>query len=326
MMAEKDQWLPEPPPARSARREAAIEAALRRYDGIEEAPAARERPRRSWMATHRPAFAMLVSAMLLVIVGIPAALIGIRQAPAPQAPVARVTQQPSPQSERFAPEAPQAPSAPAPLAPAKAAPAEAAPSANKDAANDTEAARQEIPPVVQAPPAPPPSASPMVAAAPPPAPPPPAPPPPPPPSAAARAQVSDSISVSGTHVKKSTSNAPSAFESEAKAASPYPQFLSRLQAAVRAGDRGAVMALIAFPLRVNGPRGSRLYDAPSALRDYDRIFTPKVKRAILNQRGDRIFSRDIGAMAGDGEVWFTQTCPNPACSPAGPVRIVAVNP
>ena len=43
-----------------------------------------------------------------------------------------------------------------------------------------------------------------------------------------------------------------------------------------------VMALIAFPLRVNTTSGSRLYGAPSALRDYDRIFTPKVRRAILN--------------------------------------------
>ena len=45
MAVEKDQsaWLPEPPPPRPARRDAAIDAALRRFDGIDEpAPGARE--------------------------------------------------------------------------------------------------------------------------------------------------------------------------------------------------------------------------------------------------------------------------------------------
>jgi hypothetical protein len=56
------------------------------------------------------------------------------------------------------------------------------------------------------------------------------------------------------------------------------------------------------------------------------VFTPKVKRAVLAQRPDRLFVRDLGAMVGDGELWFRETCPNAACSPPGPVRIVAVNP
>ncbi len=88
MAMEKDQsgWLPEPPPPRPARREAAIEAALRKFDGAEDAaPSASDGPHRSWASTHRPQTAMLLSAMLLVVVGIPAALIGLRNAPAPHA-------------------------------------------------------------------------------------------------------------------------------------------------------------------------------------------------------------------------------------------------
>jgi hypothetical protein len=50
-----------------------------------------------------------------------------------------------------------------------------------------------------------------------------------------------------------------------------------------------------------------------------------VRRAILDQRADQLFVRDQGAMVGNGEVWFSDTCPNAACSPAGPVRIIAVN-
>jgi hypothetical protein len=107
----------------------------------------------------------------------------------------------------------------------------------------------------------------------------------------------------------------------------YAAFLSRLQAVVRAGNRSALIALIDFPLRVNEAGGSRLYrDARSVERSFGRIFTPKVRRAILGQRADRLFVRDQGAMIGDGELWFDHTCPNATCSPPGPVRIMAVNP
>jgi hypothetical protein len=107
----------------------------------------------------------------------------------------------------------------------------------------------------------------------------------------------------------------------------YAGFLSRLQAAVRADNQGEVIALIDFPLRVNGPDGPRIYRDPASVeRDFDRIFTPRVKRAIMRQRAERLFVRDQGAMIGDGELWFDQICPNAACSPPGPVFIRAVNP
>ena len=51
MAVEQDQagLLPEPPPPRPARRDAAIDAALRKFDGVEEpALAARERPAPGW--------------------------------------------------------------------------------------------------------------------------------------------------------------------------------------------------------------------------------------------------------------------------------------
>ena len=107
----------------------------------------------------------------------------------------------------------------------------------------------------------------------------------------------------------------------------YQAFLSRLQRAVRRDDRQAIIALIGFPLRVNMERGAKSYpDARSVERDFDRIFTPRVRRAILGQRANRLFVRDQGAMIGNGEVWFDFSCPNAVCSPAGPVAIKAVNP
>ena len=121
---------------------------------------------------------------------------------------------------------------------------------------------------------------------------------------------------------------------DAKTASPaavakqaYAGFLAQLQAAVRAGDRTAVIASVAFPLRVNGADGARLYlDAASVERDFDRIFTGRVKRAILKQAPERLSVRERRAMVGHGELWLVQTCPHAACSASGPVRIASIRP
>jgi hypothetical protein len=101
----------------------------------------------------------------------------------------------------------------------------------------------------------------------------------------------------------------------------------RAAAAVGADQRPAIIALIAFPLTVNGAGRPKTYrDRASVERDFDRIFTPRVKRAILAQEADQLLVRDQGAMIGEGEVWFDRSCATVACSPPGPVRIRAVNP
>jgi hypothetical protein len=170
---------------------------------------------------------------------------------------------------------------------------------------------------------------------------PPAPPPPPPPPAPERDEAADAdsrqeIVLTGSRVRQpepSTQHGRLAAKRAADAAGPvsvtevYGNFLRRLQGAVRSGNRRSVSKLLAFPLRVNGTDGPRTYeDRKSVEEDFDRIFTPNVKRAIIGQRSDQLFVRDQGAMIGDGEVWFDQTCPNSECSPPGPVRIKAVNP
>ena len=92
-------------------------------------------------------------------------------------------------------------------------------------------------------------------------------------------------------------------------------------------DRSAVIGLIGFPLRVNFEGGSRTYrNARSVQADFDRIFTPGVKKAILAQRFDRLFGRDQGVMIGSGKVWFDHLCLGGDCNRLGPVRIKAVNP
>jgi hypothetical protein len=78
---------------------------------------------------------------------------------------------------------------------------------------------------------------------------------------------------------------------------------------------------------VNSGGTSRFYRDSAALRaDYERVFTPQVRRAILDQRFERLFGSSRGLMIGNGQVWFDRFCSNRRCSPPGPVRILAVNP
>lgn len=345
MTVEQDQTglLPEPPPPRPARRDAAIDAALRKFDAVEQpALAPRERPALRWKGIQRPHVAALASAMLLVVVGIPAALIGLRDQPAaPERSEPRAATH-----QGFAPNAPPRRAAPVIAQPAPANSLGPAPALRKyegvDGVVATEskpAAKVEAPSVVQAPAAP--SVAQLAMAPPRPAPPA-APPPPPPPAArevasdeASAQQSPSNVLVTGSSLPvPSAPTAKSRAEGEERAFADrggpepgYRSFLSQLQSAVRSNDRGAIVALIDFPLRVNGPGGSRLYrDARSVERDFDRIFTPKVRRSILAQRDDKLFVRDQGAMIGDGKVWLDATCPNASCSPPGPVRIRAINP
>lgn len=326
MAVEKDHtaWLPEPPPPRPARRDAAIEAALRRFDGVEElSPAVPDRPGQSWAATHRPQLAMAASVLLVAFVGIPAALIGFRSQPTPreQAPPAAV-------EDHYAPPAPRR--APAPTAKPVAAAPTPPPLIRKYQGVDDAVAAQTKPSAPAAPPppaveAPAPADSAQLAQAAPPA--------------APEREVasneapqeggSQNIIVTGGRIpapnvqaaKSRAERDETAFAAGRIAPDrAYTAFLAQLQGAIRSKDRGAVIALIAFPLRVNRPSGTRLYrDAASIDQDFGRIFTAKVRRAILKQRADRLFVRDQGAMIGDGEVWFDHI-------PAGPVRIRAVNP
>ena len=107
----------------------------------------------------------------------------------------------------------------------------------------------------------------------------------------------------------------------------YRRFLTQLQAAVRSNDRARVAALIAYPLRVNVAGQPKYYrNSRSVQGDYEQIFTLRVRSAILGQRFEDLFGRDQGVMIGDGAVWFEHSCHKTACSPAGPVRIKAINP
>lgn len=174
--------LPDPPPPRPARREAAIDAALRRFDGAPaQAPARPAATSRGW---GRPQIAALASVALVVLVSVPVWWAErdriAPRVPAPAAPAATTANgsstPPLPQPAAPAP-GPQEPSsvsvAVAPAAPAPIAPAGTplqAPSATSPAAADSADARAPIetalnrlpalsPRAAPAPPPPPPAVS-----------------------------------------------------------------------------------------------------------------------------------------------------------------------
>jgi hypothetical protein len=327
--------VPKPPPPRPAGRDAAILAALRRFDG-DEAPAPEPvKARPSWIG--RPQLAWAMTACLVAVIGLPTAFIVMRdgnspifQASPPRPAVESRREGAVPNSTAFEASPAQPTVAPAVQAPANVAPAQKQENGTTVAANKPAGELAAAEPKT------------MAYAA---APPPPPPPPPSPPAAPMLAEksagglASNDIAVTGSRIpapkpEREEGLATNAQRADALSAPEwvlkdvsYAAFLKRLKSAVRTDDHDVVLKLIGFPLRVNSNGRLRLYpDAGSVRADYDRIFTPKVTQAILGQRFDRLFGRDQGLMIGDGEIWFDHTCTNPSCSPPGPVRITAINP
>jgi len=340
-------YLPTPPPPRPASREAAIGAALRRFDGIADRPSVSKPARWTW--NRHPQLGFALAASLVVAIGLPAAFIAIRdQGSSPRSVSAAAP--PTTQPRRSAgPSAiiPEAAPEPGPLESRAPMPPGAPP---------VRLQREEakVSSVTEAPAAP---AADMAYAAPPP-PPPPAPPSPPaaPSAQVAEKAVANGLIVTGSRIprpnvsaqsgtmnretsgvaaERDESDVANSLPASTAPAAPdwvlkdrsYAVFLTRLQTVVRSNDRNGVINLIHFPLRVNTGGRSRFYaDARAVRANYDRIFTRKVISSILVQPFDRLSGGSRGLMIGNGEVWFDHVCSSSSCSTPAPVRIMAVNP
>ena len=321
MAVDDSSLLPKAPPPRPAARDAAIGAAMRRFDGVEDKAARPNKiARRGWGS--RPQFGLAVSMSLVAVIGIPAAMIAIRNAdvaPPPEAP----TSAPAPRAAPSADAVVDVENQPEPAARMM----DVARPVPKPQPDRIRVLADEAPVSVAQRKAEGEYAAPVAAVA--------APPPPAPPSASA-AETRDEAASSSIVVTGSRIRSPGlAAEPEADSGAPdwvlddraYATFLNRLQNAVRSNDRNAVASMIAYPVRVNSNGKSRSYSNRRALlADYDQVFTARVRSAILNQRFEQLFGRDQGVMIGDGAVWFDHICRNQSCSPPGPVRIHAINP
>ena len=326
--------LPKAPPPRPAARQAAIDAALRKFDGVEEAAPARSgRERRGlfgWASTHRGPASALATAAIVAVVGLPIALATLRDSPrpAPQQPTASIAAQPTQEesdtadnlaafdpsenqaSADQAPSEPQAPAArqaqpsPAPMA--------LAPVAQK-VANEEPA--------------------PAMAAAPPPPPPPPPPAPAPEREGYAAEAVAQDMVVTGSRIRSPDLSDRANRQVAVGKSSPlvtidtYGEFLSRLQSALRTDNRRAVSRLVGFPLTVNMDGGAKTYRSRREVEsDFDRIFTPAVKAEIVGLKPYALRTRADGRTKGSSKLWFAPACFNALCSPPGPIRIREVTP
>jgi hypothetical protein len=83
------------------------------------------------------------------------------------------------------------------------------------------------------------------------------------------------------------------------------RFLSDLQAAVAAGQKNTVAAMIAYPITLVDHGKKISITGPAAfLQKYDLAMNPKVKTALAAQRPEQLFSNYQGLMIGSGEIWF----------------------
>lgn len=84
-----------------------------------------------------------------------------------------------------------------------------------------------------------------------------------------------------------------------KDASDFKIFLIKFKELVANDDSENIAELIRYPIK-------DLKSKSDFLNNYSRIFSPAIKDAVKQQRLDRIFRRDQGAMIGNGEIWFQQ--------------------
>ncbi|HKF48270.1 MAG TPA: hypothetical protein VKB38_12990 [Terracidiphilus sp.] len=87
----------------------------------------------------------------------------------------------------------------------------------------------------------------------------------------------------------------------------FKAFDADLRAAIAKQDAIAMSMLVTFPLRVNESDGGTysINDGQSLRHHFQDVFTPRVRKAILNQKIEDIFCKyDEGLSYGDsGEVW-----------------------
>lgn len=107
---------------------------------------------------------------------------------------------------------------------------------------------------------------------------------------------------------------------------PYERAVLAFRAAVQAGDREAVAAMVAYPFTARLERGElRIADAAAFVARYDDIVTPSIARAIGGQRYADLFVNQRGVMFGNGEAWINGACADAVCAHPD-VRVVAIQP
>jgi hypothetical protein len=99
-----------------------------------------------------------------------------------------------------------------------------------------------------------------------------------------------------------------------------------LKQAISADDRQKIATVIRYPLHLydNGKVVRTYQDETSILADFDSLFSPSVRSAILSARYEDLFINSQGVMVGNGAVWFDGWGTDN--KQGGPLMIKAINP
>ncbi|MCB7148677.1 hypothetical protein LI078_19095 [Stenotrophomonas maltophilia] len=122
-----------------------------------------------------------------------------------------------------------------------------------------------------------------------------------------------------------TAAAPAASEAEAPAedarariesllgdAAQFEKVFNAFKTAVVGGDRAAVVEEVRFPLNISG--GKKISGPGEFQRNYEKIITPEVVKAVSEQDFGKVFVNQQGVMIGSGQVWLSGQCLDQACT------------
>lgn len=103
-----------------------------------------------------------------------------------------------------------------------------------------------------------------------------------------------------------TATAPAVAEDDVDIVVPETEIILALQAAIKAGDKGWLVAHMHFPVRYFGETKHIIRSKDWFLQHYDTIIGPKLRDNILAQDPEDYFKNYQGLMVGDGgrNIWF----------------------
>jgi hypothetical protein len=111
-------------------------------------------------------------------------------------------------------------------------------------------------------------------------------------------------------------------------------FLAKFQDVLKRNDRKAVASLVNYPLLATAGGKTHVRSRAQLLANFDRIFNPQVRAAILKATADDVWGNVHGFMIGRGVIWFDGIIPrNAHPDPSAPdywkkypFKIITVNP
>lgn len=95
-------------------------------------------------------------------------------------------------------------------------------------------------------------------------------------------------------------------------AAQFEKVFNAFKTAVVGGDRAAVVEQVRFPLNISD--GKKITGPGEFQRNYEKIITPAVVKAVSEQDFGKVFVNQQGVMIGDGQVWLNGTCLDKTCT------------